>query len=76
MNSEFMKLGENDFVKGLIVAVLGAALGTIAPAVAAGTLLSMTVLPGAGQAAIVAGMAYLIKNLVTNSDGKIGAETK
>jgi len=72
--SEFLKLGKNDFVKGLIVAALGAALGVITPAVAAGTILSVTVLQGAGQAGLVAGLAYLTKNLFTNSQGEIKSE--
>jgi len=72
--SEFLKLGKNDFVKGLIVAALGAALGVITPAVAAGTILNVTVLQGAGQAGLVAGLAYLTKNLFTNSQGEIKSE--
>jgi hypothetical protein len=72
--SEFLKLGKNDFIKGLLVASLGAALGVIEPAVAAGTILSTTVLTGAGKAGLVAGLAYLTKNLFTNSQGEIKSE--
>ena len=74
MNSVFLKLGLNDFVKGLIVAILSAVLGTIKPALDAGTMLDMSVLKGAGMAGLIAGGAYLMKNLATNSQGKIGPE--
>jgi len=72
--SKFLKLGKSDFVKGLIVTALGAALGVITPAVTAGTLLNIAVLQGAGQAGLVAGLAYLTKNLFTNSQGDIKPE--
>lgn len=74
MNSLFLRLGKNDFIKGLIVAAVGASLGVIYPAIAAGTVLDATVLQGASHAGVVAGMAYLTKNLFTNSNGQIGPE--
>lgn len=70
MKSLFLSIKQNDFVKGLIVAAISAALGVIQPAIAAGTVLSMTVLRGAGQAAAMGGIAYLTKNFFTNSQGK------
>ena len=74
MNSMFLRLAKNDFIKGLIVAMVGAALGVIIPAVKAGTVLDLSVLQGAAQLGIGAGIAYLTKNLFTNSEGKIGPE--
>jgi hypothetical protein len=74
MNSMFLRLAKNDFIKGLIVAIVGAALGAIQPVIAAGTVLDLSVLQGAAQLGIGAGIAYLTKNLFTNSDGKIGRE--
>lgn len=74
MNSMFLKLGKNDFVKGLIVTVIGSALGVIYPAISAGTVVDMSVLKGAGMAGVTAGLAYLSKNLFTNSAGTIGPE--
>jgi hypothetical protein len=72
IKSEFMTLRKNDFVKGLVVAAVAGALGVIQPAITAGTLLSMAVLQGAGQAAAAGGIAYLAKNLFTNSQGQMG----
>ena len=76
MNSLFLRLGKSDLVKGLIVACIGAALGVIQPAIAAGTIVDESVLKGAAMAAASAGLAYLMKNLFTNSQGKIGPEGK
>ena len=70
--SSFLKLCKNDFVKGLVTAMLGAALGAISPAITAGTVLSLTVLQGAGQVGLAAGLAYLTKNLFTNSKDEFG----
>jgi hypothetical protein len=72
--SEFLKLGKNDFIKGLLVASLGAALGVIEPAVVTGTIFNTVVLISAGKTALVAGLAYLTKNLFTNSQGEIKSE--
>lgn len=69
MNSEFLKLKKADFWKGLIVAVFSAAASSL-----------YTVLTGATdftslnwqQVEISAGagfVAYLLKNLFSNSDG-------
>ena len=74
MNSIFLRLAKNDFIKGLIVSVVGATLGVIQPAIAAGTVLDPTVFRGALQLGLGAGVAYLTKNLFTNSQGKIGPE--
>jgi hypothetical protein len=71
MNSLFLRLSKSDFVKGFVVAILSAGLGAIAPAIAAGTIISTAVLQGAGQAGLAGGIAYLMKNLVTNSEGKM-----
>ena len=76
MNSLFLRLGKNDFIKGLIVSAGCAILGVIQPAIAAGTVLDLAVLKGAGSAGLAAGIVYLTKNLFTNSQGKIGPEPK
>lgn len=74
MKSLFLKLNKSDFLKGLLVAALAAALGVIQPAIASGTLFDPSVLKGAAQAAFAGGIAYLMKNFMTNSQGKIGPE--
>lgn len=68
--STFFALGKSDFVKGAIVAVLGAVFAVLAQAFD---------LPGfdyatfdwgsVGQAAVTALIAYLSKNFLTTKDG-------
>ena len=70
MNSALFRLNLNDFVKGLVVAVLTAGLGAIAPAVSAGAI-TVAVLQTAGWSGLAGGIAYLTKNLVTNSQGEM-----
>ncbi len=70
MNSEFLKLKKADFWKGLIVAVF-TALATALQ----NTLLNATDFASINfQAVAIAGasgfVAYIIKNLFSNSDGK------
>lgn len=74
MNSLFMKLNKSDFFKGLVVAALASALGVIQPALASGTIFNAAVLQGAVQAGLAGGMAYLMKNFLSNSQGKLGPE--
>jgi hypothetical protein len=64
MKSKFFNLNLKDFLKGSIVAVL-TALGTFLGSVSNADLASI------GKAAIIAFLAYLVKNLFTNSDGQI-----
>jgi histidine ammonia-lyase len=69
--SGLFKLNFNDLFKGFIVAAL-AAIGTIlVPMLDAGTLPTLAQLGTAGAAGLTAGLAYLVKNLFTNSDGQI-----
>ena len=70
IKSAFLRLSKNDFVKGLVVASLTAALGAIAPAVSAGAI-TAAVLQTAGYSGLAGGIAYLTKNLFTNSEGKM-----
>lgn len=68
MNSSFLKLNWSDFSKGIIVAILTAVLTYIANALQVsglnldfGQVLSI---------AITAGISYLAKNLLTDSENK------
>jgi len=70
VKSVFLKWSKSDFVKGLVMAILGGALGTVYGAIEAGTLLSMAVLKTAGNSALLAAITYLTKNLLTNSQGQ------
>ena len=72
MNSVLFKLDSNDFVKGLIVAVLGAVFATLA---------QWFNMPGfdlatfdwgeLGKIAFMAGFAYLSKNFLSDDRGRV-----
>ena len=72
MNSEIFRLGQRDFVKGIVVAVLGAVLATLAQWVNApgfdfATFQWGEILKIATSAAIF----YLSKNFLSTSDDKV-----
>lgn len=72
MNSSFLRLKISDYWKGLIVAVTTTVLGMLYKLIEAGqfpttwAIWKPIVLAGVG-----AGIAYILKNLFTNKDGKI-----
>lgn len=62
----------NDFWKGLLMAVLGAVTGYIYTAIETGTFdFNKITLLAMAKAGAVAGLSYLLKNLITNSEGKV-----
>lgn len=65
----FGKLSWRDWKKGLIVAALTGGLAVIAPALTTG-LLTMATLKAAGIGAASGLVAYILKNLGTNSEDK------
>lgn len=69
MPSDFLKLNWEDFGRGLVVAVLSAVITYLYQAVQTSfTTLDFATL---GQVAITALLAYLLKNLTTNSNGDL-----
>jgi hypothetical protein len=68
MNSNFLNLNLKDFAKGLVIAVLTALVAYFAGAVQAGTLSNFN-LHQIGFAVLTAVIAYLSKNLLSNSNG-------
>jgi hypothetical protein len=68
MASGIGTLFKSDWIKGLVVAVLGAALSPIANAVQGGFSWNWKTAAGYGA---VAGVAYIVKNLGTDSSGKL-----
>ena len=72
-NSSFGKLNLRDLVNGLVVAFLTASLTGLITILDNGMLPTLAELKAAGLAGLVASLAYLLKNLVTNSGGKVGA---
>jgi len=72
-NSPFGKLNLRDLLNGLVVAFLTASLTGLITILDSGVLPNLEQLKSAGLAGLVASLAYLLKNLVTNSDGKMVA---
>lgn len=66
--SPFASLGKSDFLKSIIVAVLAAFLTALSPILDSGALPTMEHLKGAGIAGLAAGVGYLLKNFLTNSN--------
>jgi len=71
-NSSFGKLNLRDLVNGLVVAFLTASLTGLITILDSGVLPDLSQLKAAGLSGLVAALAYLLKNLVTNSNGKMG----
>ena len=70
-NSPFGKLNLRDLINGLVVAFLTASLTGLVQILDSGVLPSRVELKSAGLAGVVASLAYLLKNLVTNSQGEV-----
>jgi len=70
-NSPFGKLNLRDLINGLVVAFLTASLTGLVQILDSGILPSLVELKSAGLAGVVASLAYLLKNLVTNSQGEV-----
>jgi len=69
MNSTIFNLNVNDFIKGLVITVLSSVLTLVYDVVSAGSLVFDW--KHIATVAATSGIAYLIKNLLTNSSGKI-----
>jgi hypothetical protein len=70
MNSNFFALNWMDLLKGLLVAVIGAILTGIYEAITAGSLTwTWAFFQPIMLTGVAAGIAYLIKNFLSNSSG-------
>jgi hypothetical protein len=69
MNSTFLNLNSSDFIKGLIMAVLTTVITIIYQTVEAGSLVFDW--KSIGTMALTSALAYIMKNLFTNSTGKL-----
>jgi hypothetical protein len=75
MQSTFLNLNTTDFIKGLIITVLSSIITVIYQTVEAGSLVFDW--KSIGTIALTSGLAYIMKNLFTNSTGKLfAAESK
>lgn len=67
MGSSIFTLNTGDFLKGLIMAVLSSVITVIYQTIEAGSLVFDW--KAIGTMALTAGLAYIMKNLFTNSNG-------
>ena len=72
MNSTFGKINWLDILKGFVVAIFSALITGVYQIIQSGTpiVLSWAFFQPIVYTAVAAGLAYLIKNVFTNSDGK------
>jgi len=71
MKSKFLSLEKKDFIKGLFLSVL-TAIGTfLANELEAGSTVDLVLLKRVGIAALIAFIAYLSKNILTNSKDEL-----
>jgi hypothetical protein len=72
MNSTFLTLNTTDFLKGLLMAVLSSVITIVYQTVEAGSLVFDW--KAIGTMALTSALAYIMKNLFTNSTGKLFAK--
>ncbi len=69
MQSKFLSLDTQDFLKGLVVAVIGSVLTIIETSLQSGSLHFDW--KAIGAAAALSGISYLTKNFFSNSNGQV-----
>lgn len=72
MQSTFLNLNTNDFIKGLVMAVLSTVITVVYQTVEAGSLVFDW--KSIGTMALTTALAYIMKNLFTNSTGSLFAK--
>jgi hypothetical protein len=70
MRSDFLNLNSRDFYKGLIVIIICTFITGIYQVIANGGILNWETMKPVVIAAAGAGISYLTKNLLTNSNGE------
>lgn len=70
--STFLNLNTSDFIKGLLMAVLSSVITVVYQTVEAGSLTFDW--KAIGTIALTTALAYIMKNLFTNSTGKLFAK--
>lgn len=71
MKSSFLKLDTQDLVKGFVVAFLSAALTGLVATLDSGALPTLPELKQSIIVGLTAGLSYLLKNLLTNSQDEL-----
>jgi uncharacterized membrane protein len=70
MQSKFLKLNSGDFIKGIIVAIFCTFITGFYQLIANGGVFNWLTVKPVVIAAVGSGVAYLTKNLLTNSKGQ------
>jgi hypothetical protein len=70
MRSKFLKLNRRDFIKGIIVAIFCTFITGFYQLIANGGVINWLTIKPVVIAAVGSGIAYLTKNLLTNSKGQ------
>jgi hypothetical protein len=70
MRSKFLRLNRHDFIKGFIVAIFCTFLTGFYQLISNGGVINWITIKPVVIAAIGSGVAYLTKNLLTNSKGQ------
>jgi hypothetical protein len=74
MKSSFLSLGTKDFIKGLVVAVLTSVITIVYTSLQVGSLeFDWKLIASTG---LSSALAYILKNLVTNSEDEIMKKEK
>lgn len=74
--SKFLGLNVSDAVKGIIMAFLAAVLTAVYAAISDGDWPSKAELLDSLRVGLTASLAYILKNLFTNSEGQLKREQK
>jgi xanthine/uracil/vitamin C permease (AzgA family) len=69
--SDFLKINVRDLVKGSVVAVLAVLTSSLVTILESGALPTVEQLKKIGLIALTAGVSYLIKNFLTNSQDEV-----
>lgn len=69
--SDFLKINTRDLVKGAVVAVLAVVTSGLVTILESGALPTVQQLKGIGMVALTAGVSYLLKNFLTNSQDEV-----
>jgi len=69
MQSKFLTVGVADFLHGLFVSVVGAALTVVTQSLSTGSLTFD--LKAIGTTALIAGLSYISKKFISNNQGEI-----
>ena len=71
MKSKLFNLNRRDFFKGLVVAILTAIITFLTDILQSGVVIDIDVLKRVAVASVIGFLSYILKNMLTNSEGQI-----